>query len=58
MTIYPADENGKPDILKPIEGKGVDPLISVASKDWPQELFAYLHYQELVDAVKSAIENK
>ena len=43
---------------QPIEGKGVDPLINVANKDWPQQLFGYLHYQELVDAVKILIENK
>ena len=41
MTIYPADENGKPDILKPIEGKG-DALYAVRKLS-PGDYFVVLH---------------
>lgn len=37
---------------QPIEGKGVEPLISINDPDWEKQLFAYFHYDELIKAVK------
>lgn len=43
---------------QPIEGRGVDPMININDKDWPQQLLAYYNYPGLVDAVKKLIANK
>jgi len=37
---------------QPIEGNGVEPLISMNNPNWEKQLFAYFHYDELTDAVK------
>jgi len=37
---------------KPIEGNGVEPLISINDPDWGKQLFAYFHYSELIEAVR------
>jgi len=37
---------------QPVEGKGVEPLISINNPDWEKQLFAYFHYDELTKAVK------
>ncbi len=37
---------------QPIEGKGMDPVIKIADKDWQKQLMAYFNQQSLVDAVK------
>ena len=43
---------------KPIEKNGVEPTINISDKNWTKELFAYFNYQELVDAVKEAIDSE
>lgn len=40
---------------QPIEGRGVDPTISITDKDWQTQLSNYYHYQPIVDAVKSLL---
>lgn len=37
---------------QPIEGRGVDPVISMNAPDWEKQLFAYFHYNELTEVVK------
>jgi len=37
---------------QPIEGNGVDPVINMNSQDWKKQLFAYFHYDELINAVE------
>lgn len=37
---------------QPIEGNGVNPLISINDPGWEQQLYAYFHYDELIEAVK------
>lgn len=37
---------------QPIQGNGVNPLISINDPGWEQQLFAYFHYDELTEAVK------
>lgn len=41
---------------QPIEGRGVDPLISIDDPNWDKELYKYLRRQDLIDAVKSLVE--
>ncbi|MBL7156033.1 MAG: DnaJ domain-containing protein [Candidatus Pacebacteria bacterium] len=41
---------------QPIEGRGVSPTISIENPDWEKELFAYFHYDKLVEAVKEIIK--
>lgn len=45
------------DDSQPIEGKGVDPLIDVNDSNWQEQLYAYFHYNELVEATKEVIAN-
>ncbi len=40
---------------QPIEGNGVNPLISINDPDWEQQLFVYFHDDELNKAVKEII---
>lgn len=37
---------------QPIEGRGVDPNINIADKDWPTQLMAYFNYPQLVPVIK------
>jgi len=37
---------------QPIEGNGVEPLISINDPNWEKQLFAYFHYDELAEAIK------
>ncbi|MDI6883060.1 MAG: S41 family peptidase [Patescibacteria group bacterium] len=41
---------------QPIEGRGVDPLINIADPDWPDQVFAYFHYQELIESLKEILQ--
>ncbi len=43
---------------QPIEGKGVDPLISIEDKDWDKQLADYVGSTNLVNAVKKFINTK
>ncbi|MDD5147327.1 MAG: S41 family peptidase [Candidatus Daviesbacteria bacterium] len=40
---------------QPIEGRGVDPDISIKDPAWPQKLLLYFNNQTLVDAVKTVL---
>lgn len=40
---------------QPIEGRGVEPLIDTAQKDWDKELLKYFHRSDLVEAVKELL---
>lgn len=40
---------------QPIEGRGVEPLIDTAQKDWEKELLKYFHRSDLVEAVKGLV---
>jgi len=42
---------------QPIEGKGVDPLISIDNPNWEKELNQYFNDQEIVDAVKEVLKD-
>jgi C-terminal processing protease CtpA/Prc len=37
---------------KPIEGNGIEPVISINSSNWKKQLLAYFNHQELVKAVE------
>jgi len=39
----------------PIEGKGVDPTISITDPNWQQELYKYYSNQEIVNAVANLV---
>lgn len=41
---------------QPVEGKGVDPLINIADKDWDKQLMEYVSSSSLVEAVKGFIK--
>ncbi len=41
---------------QPIEGKGVDPTISITDPNWTKQLFEYFNYQPLIDAVKKVLK--
>ena len=41
----------------PIEGRGVDPLISIKDSNWEKQLFVYFRDQDFIEAVKEVIEN-
>lgn len=43
---------------QPIEGRGVEPTIKLADKNWPQQLMAYYNYEPLVEAVKQLTAGK
>ncbi len=43
---------------QPIEGKGVDPMVNIASPNWEKELYSYFHYNELVEVVRELIKGK
>lgn len=40
---------------EPIEGNGVEPLININDPNWEDQLYAYFHYQELIEAVKEVL---
>jgi len=40
---------------QPIEGRGVDPDISIKDPDWPQKLLLYFNNSSLVETVKSLL---
>lgn len=40
---------------QPIEGRGVEPAISIDDKNWDKELYKYFRRQDLIDAVKSLL---
>lgn len=40
---------------QPIEGKGVEPAISINLDGWEEKLYSYFSYQELIDTVKKLI---
>jgi len=37
---------------QPIEGNGVEPMIFIDDPNWEKQLYAYFHYEELIEAVK------
>lgn len=37
---------------QPIEGRGIDPTISIDDPNWEKQLLAYFNYQELVEIIK------
>jgi len=37
---------------QPVEGKGVNPLVFINDPGWEKQLFAYFHYNELIEVVK------
>lgn len=41
---------------QPIEGKGVDPVISLKDPNWEKQLYAYFHYPELAEVIKEVIK--
>lgn len=41
---------------QPIEGKGVDPLISLEDDNWEAQLLQYFHYPELIKAIKEVTQ--
>lgn len=41
---------------QPIEGRGVEPLININEPDWEEQLYAYFHYEELIEAVKEVLK--
>ncbi len=41
---------------QPIEGKGVDPMINIASADWQQQLYERFGDQELVNTVRNILK--
>lgn len=43
---------------QPIEGRGVEPVIDINSQNWEEQLFAYFHYKELIEAVKEIWSKK
>lgn len=40
---------------QPIQDKGVEPVIDIKSPNWEKDLYTYLHYEELVKAVKEVL---
>ncbi len=40
----------------PIEGRGVDPDLSLKDPNWPQKMLSYFNNQSLVEAVKQVIQ--
>jgi len=46
------------DDSQPIEGRGVDPMISTKDKNWKAQLLEHFNYQPLIDAVASVVEGK
>lgn len=42
---------------QPIEGRGVEPLISIDNPNWDKELYKYFRRQDLIDAVKNVIRS-
>ncbi|MBM3208760.1 hypothetical protein FJZ40_00500 [Candidatus Shapirobacteria bacterium] len=38
---------------QPIEGNGVQPVVNIADPDWAQQLYQYLHYDALIEAIKN-----
>lgn len=41
---------------QPIEGKGVDPVISLKDPNWEKQLYSYFHYPELAEAIKEVLK--
>jgi C-terminal processing protease CtpA/Prc len=41
---------------QPIESRGVEPMVNIDDKDWPQQLSAYFNYPELVQTVKDILK--
>lgn len=41
---------------QPIEGKGVEPVISIKDPNWEKQLYAYFRYPELIQAVKKTLK--
>lgn len=39
-----------------IEGNGVEPVININNPNWERELFAYIHYPELAEAVRKLVQ--
>jgi C-terminal processing protease CtpA/Prc len=46
------------DDSQPMEGRGVEPVINIENSDWEKQLFDYLNYSQLVEAVKEIINQK
>jgi len=41
---------------KPIEGRGVDPIIDINNPDWDEKLYSYFNDLELIKNVKKLFE--
>lgn len=41
---------------QPIEGNGVEPVVNINDQDWEKQLYAYFHYQELINTIKEIIK--
>lgn len=43
---------------QPIEGNGVESMININDENWQEQLYAYFHYDELVEAVKEVLNKQ
>jgi len=41
---------------QPIEGKGVEPVVDINNAGWEKQLYAYFHYDDLIEAVKEVLK--